>query len=81
ALLDTVAAAMAQVGRPDRTDPRELDALVREGMSLHEDLEYTVQQDTGVPAPVRTLCGALLTDAGRLLHELRGALPEPARAG
>lgn len=81
ALLDTVAAAMAQVGRPDRTDPRELDALVREGMSLHEDLEYAVQQDTGVPAPVRTLCGALLTDAGRLLHELRGALPEPARAG
>ncbi|MEU6890188.1 aromatic acid exporter family protein [Streptomyces sp. NPDC046557] len=80
ALLDTVAAAMAEVGRPARTDLRELDALVRDGLSLDEDLEYTVQQDPGVPVPVRTLCGALLTDAGRLLHELRGALPEPAPA-
>ncbi|WP_329200984.1 MULTISPECIES: aromatic acid exporter family protein [unclassified Streptomyces] len=78
ALLDTVAAAMEEVGRPARTDRRELDALVDEGLTLHEDLEYAAQQDTGVPAPVRTLCGALLTDASRLLHELRGALPEPA---
>lgn len=78
ALLNTVAAAMEEVGRPARTDRRELDALVEEGLTLHEDLEYEVQQDTAVPAPVRTLCGALLTDAGRLLHELRGALPEPA---
>ncbi|GHB55457.1 hypothetical protein GCM10010347_26770 [Streptomyces cirratus] len=78
ALLNTVAEAMEQVGRPARTDRRELEALVEDGLARHEDLEYAVQQDTAVPAPVRTLCGALLTDAGRLLHELRGAVPEPA---
>ncbi|MFE4257257.1 aromatic acid exporter family protein [Streptomyces sp. NPDC056883] len=67
-VLRAAAQAVEELGRADRTDIDRLECLIGEAEA---ELDR-VQNETASAAPrAQTLWGALLTDAGRLLAELR----------
>ncbi|MFJ2394507.1 aromatic acid exporter family protein [Streptomyces sp. NPDC087843] len=75
ALLRTVATAMEEMGRTSLTDPGRLSELIDEAA---DELDITQQGLLSGPQPQRaapTLQGTLLTDAARLLAELRSDRP------
>ncbi|MEV7728874.1 aromatic acid exporter family protein [Streptomyces sp. NPDC087917] len=71
ALLRTAATAMEHTGRAERTDPQALDRILdRASIELDEAQRQALPTRDAEPT-VSTLLGTLLTDAGRLVEELR----------
>ncbi|MEV0987888.1 aromatic acid exporter family protein [Streptomyces sp. NPDC049949] len=66
--LRATAQAMEELGRADRTDTDRLECLIVEAEA---ELGRVQQEAAGAAPQAQTLRGALLTDAGRLLAELR----------
>ncbi|MFE9633448.1 aromatic acid exporter family protein [Streptomyces sp. NPDC006463] len=78
AVLRAVATAMEEIGQASPTDPDLLDAKIYEAAA---ELERVQQQERTAPdasPAVHALQGTLLTDAGRLLADLRSGWPSLA---
>ncbi|MGW6861998.1 aromatic acid exporter family protein [Streptomyces xanthophaeus] len=69
AVLRAVATAMEEAGQVSPTDPDLLDAQIDEAAAELERVQP--QEQTGASPAVHALQGTLLTDAGRLLADLR----------
>ncbi|WP_237296956.1 aromatic acid exporter family protein [Streptomyces sp. 3211] len=68
AALRTAARAMEELGRADHTDTERLDGLIDEAEA---ELDRVQNESASTALRAQTLRGTLLTDAGRLLAELR----------
>ncbi|MFE5534720.1 aromatic acid exporter family protein [Streptomyces sp. NPDC056492] len=71
AVLRAVATAMEEVGQASPTDPDVLDAQIDEAAAELERVQPQERTTPGASPAVHAVQGTLLTDAGRLLADLR----------
>ncbi|MFJ3519718.1 aromatic acid exporter family protein [Streptomyces sp. NPDC090131] len=71
AVLRAVATAMEEIGQASRTDPDLLDAQIDEAAAELERVQRQERTTPDASPAVHALQGTLLTDAGRLLADLR----------
>ncbi|MCX5309070.1 aromatic acid exporter family protein [Streptomyces sp. NBC_00160] len=71
AVLRAVANAMEEIGQASRTDPDLLDAQIDEAAAELERVQRQERTTPDASPAVHALQGTLLTDAGRLLADLR----------
>lgn len=71
AVLRAVAKAMEEIGQASRTDPYLLDAKIDEAAGELNCVEQEERTSPETSPAAHTLQGTLLTDAGRLLADLR----------
>ncbi|MEV7442601.1 aromatic acid exporter family protein [Streptomyces sp. NPDC091204] len=79
AVLRAVATAMEEIGQASRTDPDLLDAKIDEAAAELERVQQQELPASDASPAVHALQGTLLTDAGRLLADLRPGWPSVAR--
>ncbi|MEE1816106.1 aromatic acid exporter family protein [Streptomyces sp. SP18ES09] len=70
-LLRASATALHHIGRQDHTDRREFDTALEQAVSELEQARLQILVERDGPSGQTALQGTLLTDAGRLLEELR----------
>ncbi|MFG2623061.1 aromatic acid exporter family protein [Streptomyces sp. NPDC048507] len=71
ALLRTAATALHHIGQLDRTDPQQLNHILDQARTELDRIRAHAWRADGSHSDVAALQGTLLTDAGRLLEELR----------
>ncbi|MFF3726730.1 aromatic acid exporter family protein [Streptomyces erythrochromogenes] len=71
AVLRAVALAMEEIGQASATDPNLLDAKIDEATAELDRVQQQERPTRDASPAVHTLQGTLLTDAGRLLADLR----------
>ncbi|MFF3089916.1 aromatic acid exporter family protein [Streptomyces nojiriensis] len=79
AVLRAVATAMEEIGQASPTDPDLLDARIDEAAAELERVQRHERTTPGTSPAVHALQGTLLTDAGRLLADLRSGWQSVAR--
>ncbi|MFE5560608.1 aromatic acid exporter family protein [Streptomyces sp. NPDC056544] len=79
AVLRAVATAMEEIGQASPTDPDLLDARIDEAAAEFERVQRQEQTIPGTSPAVHAVQGTLLTDAGRLLADLRSGWQSVAR--
>ncbi|MFE9928636.1 aromatic acid exporter family protein [Streptomyces sp. NPDC005533] len=81
AVLRSAATAMEEMGQASPTDPDGLDARIDEAAAELERVQRQERTSPEASPAVHTVQGTLLTDAGRLLADIRSGWQSVARAG
>ncbi|MFE7183486.1 FUSC family protein [Streptomyces erythrochromogenes] len=71
AVLRAVATSMGEIGQASPTDPNLLDGQIDEAAAELDGVQHQEQTTPGASPAVHALQGTLLTDAGRLLADIR----------